>query len=220
MDLCYNHLKGSMGDDMDYNTMLVYVENALKENNALYHSKFSFRNRFKHIQRVFQWCKRIMVDCPNCNREMLLTAAIFHDVGYSYGKKDHAKKSAEIFLKYAVEHDFDFEFMMRTSEIIALHSDKNLIKEKSSPEELVLLLEADLLDEEGALGIVWDLLYKGMNEPKDYMDALAAIHEHSAHIVNQDCMITPLARKYWEEKKELVIRFCDSLQQDLFLKEE
>ena len=98
------------------------------------------------------------------------------------------------------------------------HSDKNQIKDKNSSNELVLLLEADLLDEEGALGIVWDLMALGKMENKDYYDAMEAL-KHAKHILKQDYMVTPLAKEIWEHKKELVRVFTCDLAKDLFLEE-
>lgn len=145
---------------MDYEAMLLYVKKVLEENNAIRspNLKFSFRNRYEHIKRVFNWCSKLLEDKPNCNKEMVLTAAIFHDIGYCKGKDNHAHFSAMLFIEYAKKHNMDYEFMMHTADIISLHSDKSLLKEDNIPDELVLLLEADLLDEEGALGIVWDLM--------------------------------------------------------------
>ena len=149
---------------------------------------------------------------------MLYTAAIFHDVGRGYSKEDHAHIGALIFKEYAKNHNFSEEFTNKVYDLIDHHSDKNQIKDKNSSNELVLLLEADLLDEEGALGIVWDLMALGKMENKDYYDAMEAL-KHAKHILKQDYMVTPLAKEIWEHKKELVRVFTCDLAKDLFLEE-
>ena len=78
------------------------------------------------------------------------------------------------------------------------------------------MLEADLLDEEGALGIVWDLMALGSMGGVNYYDAIDAL-KHAKHILKQDYMITPIARQIWEKKKDLVKCFTDELERDLFL---
>ena len=199
--------------------MLEYVYDVLKENNAIKPKKPTqfFRSRATHTYRVFEWCKRIIVDRPNCNEEILYTAAIFHDAGYAISKENHAAYSVKIFKSYAEKNNFDPKFVNEVSKIIAVHSDKSLLKDENSSDELILLLEADLLDEEGAMGIVWDLLSQGFLGCDTYEIALDAIWTHSAHILNQDYMVTPLAKKIWEEKKELVGNFIKNLEADLFL---
>ncbi|MCR5350130.1 MAG: HD domain-containing protein [Acholeplasmatales bacterium] len=204
---------------MDFELMLKYVHNVLKENNAIKPKKPTqfFRSRITHTYRVYEWAKRIAPDRPNCNKDILFTAAIFHDSGYAIGKENHAAYSAKIFKSYAEKNNFDKEFTDEVVRIIALHSDKSLLKKEDTSDELVLLLEADLLDEEGAMGIVWDLLSQGYQGCDNYEAALDALWIHSSHILNQDYMVTPIAKKYWEEKKELVRNFIKNLESDLFL---
>lgn len=208
------------GDFMNYEEMFEFVRKTLEDADSLYSKKYSFRNRFEHIKRVFNWCERILPDYPLCNKEVCLTSCIFHDVGYAKGKENHANESAKIFINYAVEHKFDYEFTMEVANNISLHSNKELLNDKSTSEELILLLEADLLDEEGAIGIAWDLLGEGAKNPTSYKNGLDCIYEHSAHILNQEYMITPLAKKYWEDKKAFVKRFIEELRKDLFISEQ
>ena len=94
-----------------------------------------------------------------------------------------------------------------------------MLKE-SKDKEFIVVLEADLLDEEGSLGIVWDLLAAGQNNPNSYLDAINEIKKHSIHILSQDFMVTPTAIKVWDEKKTLVKDFISQLYEDLFVEEE
>lgn len=207
---------------MDFNNMLEYVKNILEDNNSIKskNPNHQFRNRFKHSYRVYLWVKRLAEDFPNCDLDVLKCAAIFHDSGYAYGKKDHAISSKYIFMNYVYEHKKEFEddLVKKVCYIIENHSNKDLIK-TSSNIELILLLEADLLDEEGAMGILWDLLAKGHKGVNDYDEALDEIYKHSIHILNQDYMVTPLAKKYWNIKKELVKDFVNAIKFDLFLED-
>ena len=203
---------------LDFDDMLKYVKNMLVENNAIKPDNplHQFRSRYSHTERVLGWAKRISVD-EECNKDVLYTAAIFHDVGYSKGKKEHAYTSSLIFLDYAKNHNFDQDFSLFVADIISKHSNKELLEDKNSPIELILLLEADLLDEEGALGIGWDLLALGASNVDSYYDAIPGLLKHSGHILNQDYMKTKLAKKYWDEKKELVRNFIEEFKKDLFM---
>lgn len=210
-----------VGDIMDFDKMLEYVKKTLEENNAIKPPKPNqcFRSRYTHSIRIYKWCKRLVADKPNCNTDILYTAAIFHDIGYSHGKENHAEESAKMFLEYAKENNFDVDFSNEVARIISLHSDKILLKDKNSTDELILLLEADLLDEEGCMGIVWDLLSKGALGCNNYEDSLSEIMKHSGHILNQDYMVTPIARKYWDEKKAFVNEFLEQFASDLFMED-
>lgn len=203
---------------MNYDDMLDYVHKTLLENNAINHTlRFPFRNRFKHIKRVYMWCLKLLEADLEIDREAVLVAAIFHDSGYAKGKLNHANSSVEIFKEYALKNNLDKDFEAKVSDLIAKHSMKQYLSDSNTPLELIVLLEADLLDEEGALGIVWDLLAEGRRDPNDYEKALEAINEHSAHIFDQDFMVTPIAKKIWEEKKDFVKSFIQELSNDLFL---
>lgn len=204
---------------MNHNDMFSFVKKTLLENNAINHTsaKFPFRNRFKHIKRVYNWCLKLLEDDILVDKEVVLVSAIFHDVGYAKGKMGHALSSVEIFKEYAEYNGIDVDFQNKVIDVISKHSMKKYLDDPNSSMELIILLEADLLDEEGALGIVWDLLAEGKKEPDDYAKALDAINEHSAHIFNQDFMVTPLAKRIWEEKKDFVKKFIEELSNDLFL---
>ena len=207
---------------MNYDKMLDFVKMTLIDGEALKpkNEHHQFRDRYKHSYRVYLWVERLAEDFPNCDIDVLKTAAIFHDVGYACDKDNHAACSKTIFLSYAEANkdEFSKEFVDKVAYLIENHSDKTLIK-KTDNIEMILLLEADLLDEEGAMGILWDLLAKGHKGINDYSEALDEINKHSIHILNQDYMITPIAKRYWQKKKEIVKSFVNEIQIDLFLKD-
>lgn len=206
---------------MLYDEMLNYVYQLLSNNDALRSPKknHGFRNRYEHIKRVLKWANIISKGVDRVNNDVLFTACIFHDAGYAYGKENHALSSGLIFKEYAKNKNFSSDFIASVLYCIENHSNKDLLKKPNQPIELILLLEADLLDEEGCMGIVWDLLAVGADNPNDYKDALEAINIHSAHILNQDYMVTPISKKIWAEKKNIVKEFINSLKKDLFISE-
>ena len=200
--------------------MIDFAKKTLEDNDAIIDKRhnFVFRNRFEHSVRVFKWVKRLSVDFDDLDYDVALTAALFHDVGYANGQMNHHILSKEIFISYAKENKFGDEFINKVSYIIENHSDKSLLKTTKN-KELILVLEADLLDEEGSMGIVWDLLAAGKTA-NSYVAAIDAIKRHSIHILSQDYMITPTAIKIWDEKKNLVKDFISQLYEDLFIEEE
>lgn len=206
--------------NLNYEDMFEYVKHILIEHNGIRSHKpqLYFRNRFEHIKRVYGWAKRIMKGVEDCNEALVLTAAIFHDCGYTNGSKEtHAKLGANLFLDYATEHHFEKEFTDTIYSMILHHSNKNLIQAKDTPIEMIILLEADLIDEEGALGLVFDLLAEGYKCPDSYDSVFNEIMIHSAHILKQNYMVTPIAKEVWENKKNLIQQFIDDLKYDLFM---
>ncbi len=203
----------------DYNHMLNFVKETLYnignyKNNIKYQS---FRSRFSHTKRVLNWCKRLIREYSgSVNEYVLFVSAIFHDVGYAIlndeTKLSHAEASAEIFKDYCSKYDVPFASII--SDNISSHSDKTLLKQDSTPIELILLMEADLLDETGALSIVFDCM-----SSVSYEAAFEHICKFSCWILNENPMVTPEAVRVWEGKKELVKMFIHSLAIDLNIDE-
>ena len=206
---------------MRYKDMLDFVEAKLIEGNGIRSTRpyQTFRNRFEHTKRVLGWAKRIADDLPNVDEEVLLTSAIFHDVGYASGKEDHAINSANIFLEYAKTNGFTQEFIDKVYYCVINHSHKRFLTDETSSPELILLLEADILDEEGAMAISWDLMTVGEMMPTDFKEGYDMLMKYSIRILSQDMMVTPKAKDYWEKKKDLVRKFLSSLKEDLFIEE-
>ena len=203
--------------ELNFDEMLEYAKEVLfdDDDEKRVTSRHIFRSRYKHITRVLGWCKRIEKDL-DCDKNVLYTSAIFHDVGYSKGKEGHANASAVMFKEYADKHNFDKDFVDKVYDAIIKHSDKNYLKDPNSSNELIILLEADLLDEEGVLGLVWDLMARGTMSPTSYEESIESIMNHAGHILEQDYMVTPTAKYYWDKKKKLVADFLTELKFDLF----
>lgn len=204
----------------NFKEMLEYVKKALEDGNGLKsrNPHHQFRDRFMHTVRVLKWCKVIQDDLE-CDLDVLYTSAIFHDVGYSKSFENHNVVGAELFMEYAKKKNFDQDFSNKVHDIILHHSEKRRLRYPDSSNELIILLEADLLDEEGALGIAWDLMALGSMDDVTYYDTMDAL-KHSKHILEQDFMVTKKAREIWNKKKMLVKQFDDEIASDLFLEDE
>jgi len=204
-----------------YNDMLNYVEKVFEENEAQYSTNvklFPFRNRIDHINRVFIWAKRLLQN-EKANEQLVLTAAVFHDVGYAISEnaKEHSYNSSIICERYLKEKNFDKEFIDKVTYLILNHSYKKLMNKSDTEMELILLMEADLLDETGALSIVWDCMMEGSETEQSFEKSYKHIKEYSYEIINENPMVSNTAKYYWEEKQELVKKFVDSLAFDLGL---
>ena len=126
-------------------------------------------------------------------------SAIFHDIGYEdRDNEHHAARSARAFRAYAIEQQMEEDFIRRVVQIIACHTDKNRMREADANIEMVLLMEADLMDEEGAMGIVWDCMTMGNAHASSYARAYYHIME-SSNKEEPNPMVTERAKAIWEE---------------------
>jgi uncharacterized protein len=207
--------------DKKYKDIFEYVKLVLsdEDNNATKTQKFPFRIRSEHIWRVFIWANRIIKNekYKNLNKDALLTAALFHDAGYAVSphSANHAENSEKIFREYCIKNN-----TIRTDEdfiayLIKNHSNKGLMGNKDTPIELTLLMEADIMDETGAMSIVWDCMAKGMENEQSYKRTYEHINKNTYKTIGTDPMKTVEAKKYWRNKQELIKKFIEQYKYDL-----
>jgi uncharacterized protein len=186
----------------DNRRMLEFVERRLGDVDCLTKSgkSFAFRSRFGHTKRVLEWALRIN-EGAGADLEIITVAAIFHDVGYSVSGDGHAGHSERIFREY-MEDEFaaiktrgttiaysdatstygttianSDTINTRIDEIaaaIAIHSDKKLDSSVLTVEQMVLM-DADLMDEAGAIRVLWECFAEAGNERYDYLSAYQRI---------------------------------------------
>ncbi len=144
-------------------------------------------------------------------------AVIFHDVGYSVTSDGiaHAYDSSRICAEYLRRAGYEETFIQKVTWMIDRHSDKRYLTRTDNPLEFQLLLEADHLDETGALAILWDCMAEGANPNVTYGDAYEHILKYSGRMREDNPLKTEAARGYWSRKQGLVDRFIKLIQFDL-----
>ncbi len=179
-------------------------------------------SKYGHTLRVMTWAKRLYENA-SFKQEVcfddLMIAAIFHDVGYATADdlEYHARESARLCREYLMREGFPEERIGKIGEMVALHSEKYRMRDPDIDRELLLLMEADLLDDMGAMSIVMDCRIEQAREPQGGFERCAEhIRAYSVrHIAGVNPLVTPYARKKWEEKKALVTEFSKSLDEDM-----
>lgn len=201
----------------NYEKYMEYVENMLKNAGRDQGRRHPFRSRSLHTRRVLRWAKRICEDRNDVDTEVLFLAVIFHDIGYVHDNlEEHQKVSEKMFREFAAEHCFDSDIIEKVASCISIHSDKEKLKEpKLLTIEQILLMEADLLDEEGALAICWDGLACGYEGKSSYEESLERTKWESYAKRENNPMVTDLAKQYWKEKVEFVEDYIRRLEFDL-----
>lgn len=208
-----------------YEKMFQYVQAYLADagcDNASKSGKhYPFRKRSEHILRVYLWAKRLSESDASINREALLTAAIFHDIGYAQlpSGMEHAQNSAMLCQQYLSENSYDPSFIELVTFLVKNHSHKELLTAAGTPLELIYLMEADLLDETGALAIVWDCMVEGAQETQSFEKTYHHMLSYSMKELRTNPMVTDKAKAFWEEKQRLGNTFMAQLSFDLGLKE-
>jgi len=202
--------------------MFQFIKEYLESNDgqATKSVKVQFRKRSEHTNRVFIWAKRLIEDELNIDKEAVLVSAIFHDVGYAESSDDyskHAEKGALICEKYLIEQGFEAKFIEKVVYLVKNHSKKELMLEKDTSKELILLMEADLLDESGALSIVWDCMREGAQEKQTFEKTYKHISDYSGRQLNGNPMVTEKGKAFWANKQRLVQDFINQLGFDLAL---
>ena len=177
-----------------------------------------FRVRSEHILRMCGWAWRLARAYPGkVDTDSLMIACIFHDAGHDGRERraGHAELGAEVFMQYAEKTDIPPEQRAFISQLIARHSDKGLLRSPDTPPELLLLMEADLLDETGAMSLTWDALSEGMRPGSSFAGASRRMNRYSARFLSENPMVTAEGRRLWQEKQELIAAFTRSLDEDL-----
>ncbi len=215
----------SLGDDK-YFEMFSYVEKTLgthKTENIGGKTSISY-SRIAHTLRVTMWAKRLFEETTNKEEikyDDLITASIFHDVGRNYaekGKLPHAQAGVPITVAYLLEHGYEKERAEYIGHLVGAHSDKYLLKEPTLDENLRILLEADLLDDMGALGIVMDCMVTEARNPQaGFDDCLEHIERYTLRLQQENPMASEAGRKFWEEKTKIVEDFVNALRMDVGL---
>jgi uncharacterized protein len=205
----------------NYMELFDYVRKQLGENdiNATKIEKFPFRIRSEHIWRVFNWAKRLIDtnEYKNLDTESLLVATIFHDAGYAISPNsgNHAENSEIIFRKYVKDNKFKKEKEDFIAFLVKNHSKKELMQREDTPIELIILFEADILDETGAMSILWDCMAEGATEGQNYKKTYEHINTSTIKILNENPMRTRKGKEYWKNKQELIKHFMKEIEFDL-----
>lgn len=210
-----------------------YVEKTLEENLARHQTvisktkSFIRYDRFYHIQRVTAWTERIADELEKTavgttdaiDRDSLLLASVLHDVGYNayHISKDHSEAGVVLAERFLTEEGVEEEKKEKILNLIRLHSRKDLMFLADTPLELVILMEADLMDDMGASGLVMDAwINTRMNGESTSFDT---IYEHMQKYTQEQQKAEPMrtepAKRFWREKQELVEEFMCQFARDL-----
>ena len=175
-------------------------------------------NRFDHTMRVFKWMLQLYEASPekeHIDFDSLAIATLFHDIGYNENPENHAASGAALCRKYLEERQYAPEKTDFICDLIARHSNKEVLFQ-DIPAELVLLMEADLLDDTGAQSLIHDTWFEiaGKEQPT-FESILAHMEAFSVRQMQNNPMRTEKGKQLWEDKRILTEAFVEAYREDL-----
>jgi len=214
---------------VDYAAMIEYVRSVLEsvqtegEGGVGVHKLEFGYSRFEHTKRVLGWSKRLYdrtEDKTGLRYEDLMIATIFHDVGRaesaSTGLMSHAAAGVPITREYLRSHGFPEERTEYICGLVGAHSDKWRMTEPDIDRNLLMLMEADYLDDMGALGIVMDtLIVRARNEKATFYDCFNHFCRYTLPMQYESPMVTLEGKFFWDEKTEIVKKFVEHIRRDI-----
>ena len=212
----------------DYRGMLSFVEHTLEEKQTegereigVHKLEFGY-TRYEHTKRVLGWAKRLYdatADKTGLRYEDLMIAAIFHDVGRAVSIQtgtDHAKAGVSITRDWLLSNGYDSERAEYIAGLVGAHSEKWRMQDPATDRNLLMLMEADLLDDMGLLGIVMDtMIVRARKTDATFYDCYNH-YETYTHPMQHDCpVVTKEARAFWDAKTESTDRFVEEYRKDI-----
>jgi HD superfamily phosphodiesterase len=200
--------------DEAHRAMLAFATDIFTQGGGIVDPRHPFRDKIGHTRRVIAWVERIAPE-EGGDLDLLTTCAIFHDLGYTVSPAEHPAVSAVLCDRYLAGHGYDGSYRARARKIIALHGDKSLLVPETQRDALILI-EADNLDEKGALDVLWDAMAEGARPQSSYEETYRRLLPHLEKR-RRNIMVTPTARRFWDERLAVLECFVQSLALELGL---
>ncbi len=196
---------------MNYAEVIEYVKKQTMENGRP--ANYPFRSRYEHTMRVYRWAIKLQAKCGG-DLEIITLAALLHDIGWD-SDRPHNEVGAEMAVEYLDSIGYDEEKIARVGEIILRHEDQDTQDELSL--ECKVVMDADLLDEVGALSVIWDSMATACEDEATYKKAYYRIKNY--YRINRPkirrCK-TDAARAEYEHRMKAIEEFLAELERELF----
>lgn len=196
---------------MNYSEVIEFVKIKTSENGRP--PNYPFRSRFDHTMRVYRWAIKLQAKLGG-DLDIIVLAALLHDVGWDENRP-HGEVGAEIAVEYLDSIGVEPEKIKRIGEIIMMHSDKDTKRELSL--ECKIVMDADLLDEVGAIGIMWDAMATAIEDEPSYKKAYYRIKNF--YRINKPkirrCK-TDAGRAEYAKRMQLIENYIFELERELF----
>ena len=196
---------------MNYSEVIDFVKKKTAE--SAKPANYPFRSGYEHIMRVYRWAIRLQAKLGG-DLDIIVLSALLHDVGWEEGRP-HEEVSAEIAVDYLDSIGVDPEKIRRVGEIIMKHEDKDT--EDDLTLECRIVMDADLLDEIGAVEIMWDCMATALEPEASYKRAYYKIKEYfrANKPKIKRCKTDP-GRAEFTKRMQLIENYIYQLERELF----
>ena len=169
--------------------------------------------RYEHTMRVYRWAIKLQSKLGG-DLDVIVLAALLHDIGWD-ANRSHAEVGAELAVEYMDSIGVDPDTIRRVGEIIMMHEDKDTDADLSL--ECKIVMDADLLDEVGAISVLWDSMATACEDDASYKKAYYRIKNY--YRTNRPkirrCK-TDAARAEYTKRMQMLENFIFQLEKELF----
>ena len=199
--------------------MLEFVRGFIESHDAIgtkLSTRFPFRKLYGHCVRCTHWARRLAVS-EGADVEVAQVSALFHDIGKSMDNtvNGHAEVGAQICDDYLASIGYVQEKRSHVVHIVRNH----IHHARGEGETLEARVEsdADLLDETGAITVLWDAMAEGTEEDCSYDSAFERIAAVSEKLSDSglDAYHTATAREIAIGRRAFLRQFVDNLAYEL-----
>ncbi len=196
---------------MNYAEVIEFVKKKIAESERP--NQYGFRNRFEHTMRVYRWAIRLQAKLGG-DLDVIVLSALLHDVGWEDGRP-YEDVSAEVAVEYLDSIGMDQETIRKVGEIILLNADKDTEKDLSL--ECKIVMDADILDEVGAIGVMWNCMAVSQEDEASYKKAYYKIKEYYriSRPKIRNCK-TDAGRMEYSKRMQAVEAFIYQMEKELF----
>ena len=171
-----------------------------------------FRDRFQHTLRVLRWAQRLQQQLGEGDLDVITLAVLFHDVGWD-DATPHQEVSAAIARGWLAEQGARPQLREAVVTAVQNHNQRHL--PEASVEERIVM-DADLLDETGALGFVFDAMSVASSADPGYQQLLARSRHHYERVATDLQRVRTEAGRQLLESRLAIYRNCiDELDHEL-----
>ena len=176
-----------------------------------------FRSRFEHTMRVYRWAIKLQAKVGG-DLELITLAALLHDVGWEDGRPSN-EVSCEVAVEYLDSIEYDEERIGRVGELIMLQNQQEAMDDIQGnlSIECKVVMDAILLDEIGAISVLWDAMAVAVSDEATYKKAYYRIKNfYRINRAKIRHLKTDVAKKEFEHRLKTIEDFLAELERELF----
>lgn len=194
-----------------HSDIMEYVKKEIAQN-----GRFSqpFRDRFEHTMRVYTWAERLQA-IEGGDLRVIQIASLFHDAGWD-DVLPHEEVSAALAKDYLTTNgyvDLDIEKVIK----VVLNHNRRTSK-SILPIECLIVMDADMLDEIGAITVLWDSMATALDEEPSYIKAYNRLCRYLERNREKFCLLkTESGKRFYKERIAFIENFVANLEFELGL---